>query len=112
MAESNSQIAEKLTIAWRFFCSHGYVDGFGHISARTSDPNRILITPHSLRPDPTPDEFVIVDLEDFEVFDGELLIAVAAGHFFAFVNPARVGSLADGSGSALAVGLTVGSLTA
>lgn len=63
MSETNSEIAEKLNIAWRFFCSHGYVDGFGHISARTGDPDRILITPHSLRPDSTPEEFVIVDLE-------------------------------------------------
>ena len=63
MSETNEEIAENLNIAWRFFCSNGYVDGFGHISARTADPDRVLITPHSLRADSTPDEFVMIDLD-------------------------------------------------
>jgi ribulose-5-phosphate 4-epimerase/fuculose-1-phosphate aldolase len=63
MTESNEAIAEKLNIAWRFFSSHGYVDGFGHLSARTEDPNKVLITPHSLRPDSQPEDFVLIDLD-------------------------------------------------
>ena len=63
MTESNEAIAEKLNIAWRFFSAKGYVDGFGHISARTSDPNKVLITPHSLRADCEPEDFVLVDLD-------------------------------------------------
>ena len=63
MTESNEAIAQKMNTAWRFFCAHGYVDGFGHISARTEDPNKILITPHSLRPDSQPEDFVLIDLD-------------------------------------------------
>ena len=63
MTDSNAAIAEKLNTAWRFFSARGYVDGFGHISARTGDPDKILITPHSLRPDSEPDDFALVDLD-------------------------------------------------
>jgi len=63
MTDSNEAIAEHLNIAWRFFSAQGYVDGFGHISARTEDPNKILITPHSLRPDSEPEDFVLIDLD-------------------------------------------------
>lgn len=63
MTDSNAVLAEKLNTAWRFFYGRGFVDGFGHISARTSDPNLVLMTPHELGPDSSPDEFVIVDLD-------------------------------------------------
>ena len=38
MGDTNQQLAEKLNTAWRFFYKRGYIDGFGHISARTEDP--------------------------------------------------------------------------
>ncbi len=63
MTDSNETIARKLNIAWRFFSARGYVDGFGHISARTDDPGKVLITPHSLRPDSQPEDFVLIDLD-------------------------------------------------
>ena len=63
MTESNAVLAEKLVTAWRFFYGRGYVDGFGHISARTADPGRILMTPHSLGLDAGPGDFVVVDLD-------------------------------------------------
>ena len=63
MTESNDAIADKLNTAWRFFSANGYVDGFGHISARTQNPEHILISPHSLRPDSEPGDFVLVDLD-------------------------------------------------
>lgn len=63
MTDSNEELAEKLNIAWRFFFRRGYVDGFGHISARTQDPNRFLITPHELGAGSRPEDFVIVDLD-------------------------------------------------
>ena len=63
MTDSNEELAEKLNIAWRFFFRRGYVDGFGHISARTQDPNRFLITPHELGANSHPEDFVIVDLD-------------------------------------------------
>ena len=69
MTDSNEAIAEHLNIAWRFFSAKGYVDGFGHISARTEDPNKILITPHSLRPDSGPEDFVLIDLDGNRFID-------------------------------------------
>ena len=61
--DDNAELAEKLNKAWRFFYGRGFIDGFGHISARTQDPTQILITPHSLRPDSAPEDFVVVDLD-------------------------------------------------
>ncbi len=55
MSESNNEIAKKLNTAWRFFSAQGYVDGFGHINARTDDSDKNLNTPHSWRPGATPD---------------------------------------------------------
>lgn len=63
MTDSNEDIARNLNTAWRFFSARGYVDGFGHISARTGDPDKVLITPHSLRPDSRPEDFVLIDLD-------------------------------------------------
>ena len=48
MSEPENILREKLSIAWRFFYGRGFVDGFGHISARTEDPNVVLMTPHDL----------------------------------------------------------------
>lgn len=94
MAESNQILAEKLNKAWRFFYGRGFVDGFGHISARTSDANRILITPHELGKDSQPDEFVVVDLDGNQhgtdvKLPGELPI-----HLEVFKNRPDVGSVA------------------
>ena len=55
--------AELLSTAWRFFNARKMVDGFGHISSRMEDPNKILITPHSLRSNCSPEDFVVIDLE-------------------------------------------------
>jgi ribulose-5-phosphate 4-epimerase/fuculose-1-phosphate aldolase len=63
VTDSNAVLAEKLNTAWRFFYGRGFVDGFGHISARTREPDKILITPHELTRESSPDEFVIVDLD-------------------------------------------------
>jgi ribulose-5-phosphate 4-epimerase/fuculose-1-phosphate aldolase len=63
MVDSNPVLQEKLNKAWKFFFGRGFVDGFGHISARTSDPDRILMTPHDLTQDSRPDQFVEIDLD-------------------------------------------------
>ena len=62
MADTNQELAEKLNKAWRFFYKRGYVDGFGHVSARTEDPNKILMTPHELSVESRPEDFVEIDL--------------------------------------------------
>jgi ribulose-5-phosphate 4-epimerase/fuculose-1-phosphate aldolase len=63
MTDSNEVLADKLNTAWRFFFGRGMVDGFGHISARTQDPDKFLITPHELGQDSSPEDFVTVDLD-------------------------------------------------
>lgn len=56
-------LQEKLLKAWRFFYKRGFIDGFGHISARMSSPEKILISPLALGPKASAKEFVAVDLE-------------------------------------------------
>jgi len=63
VTDSNAILAEKLNTAWRFFYGRGFVDGFGHISARTADPGKVLMTPHELGIDSSPEDFVLVDLD-------------------------------------------------
>ena len=63
MTDPNDTLREKLNTAWRFFYNRGFVDGFGHISARTADPERILVTPHDLTKHSSPEEFVLIDLD-------------------------------------------------
>ncbi|MEE2996848.1 MAG: class II aldolase/adducin family protein, partial [Pseudomonadota bacterium] len=63
MSEKEDILREKLSIAWRFFYGRGFVDGFGHISARTEDPNIVLMTPHDLGKVSHPEDFLLCDLE-------------------------------------------------
>jgi len=44
-----SQHREKLVKAWRFFYKRGFLDGFGHISARLPS-GQIVVSRHSLGP--------------------------------------------------------------
>lgn len=67
MTDTNDVLRVKLDQAWRFFWARGFVDGFGHISARTQRPDHILITPHDLGRRSTPADFVIVDLDGKQV---------------------------------------------
>jgi ribulose-5-phosphate 4-epimerase/fuculose-1-phosphate aldolase len=57
------ELADKLAKTWRFLYDRGFIEGFGHISARTRDPSRILISPFDLGPRVRPEDFVIVDLD-------------------------------------------------
>ncbi len=63
MTDTNDVLRRKLSTAWRFFYGRGFVDGFGHISARTQDPNVVLMTPHDLGKVSHPEDFVLCDLE-------------------------------------------------
>ncbi|MEX2454777.1 MAG: class II aldolase/adducin family protein [Rhodospirillaceae bacterium] len=63
MTDSNEDLKRKLSTAWRFFYGRGFVDGFGHISARTQDPNVVLMTPHDLGKVSEPDDFFLCDLD-------------------------------------------------
>jgi ribulose-5-phosphate 4-epimerase/fuculose-1-phosphate aldolase len=61
--DDTATLADNLAKAWRFLYDRGFIEGFGHISARTSTSDRILISPHSLGPNVAADDFIIVDLE-------------------------------------------------
>jgi ribulose-5-phosphate 4-epimerase/fuculose-1-phosphate aldolase len=63
MTDTDDVLRDKLNAAWRFFYKRGFVDGFGHVSARTQRPDCILIAPHDLTRHSRPEDFVVVDLE-------------------------------------------------
>jgi ribulose-5-phosphate 4-epimerase/fuculose-1-phosphate aldolase len=67
MTDTNDVLRVKLDTAWRFFYNRGFVDGFGHISARTERPDHILITPHDLGRRSKPGDFVLVDLDGNQI---------------------------------------------
>ena len=73
MIDSEEILRQKLSIAWRFFYGRGFVDGFGHISARTRDPNVVLMTPHELGKVSHPEDFLLCDLDGNQIGTTEKL---------------------------------------
>lgn len=49
--------------AWRFLYRRGFIEGFGHISARIPDTDQWIITRHSLGQDAHPEDFLIYDIK-------------------------------------------------
>ena len=49
--------------AWRFLYRRGFIEGFGHLSARLPDSDRFVVTRHSLGLRAEHDDFVVLDLE-------------------------------------------------
>ena len=49
--------------AWRFLYRRGFIEGFGHISARLAGTDRFMITRHSLAMDAKPEDFLVFDLD-------------------------------------------------
>ena len=47
--------------AWRFLYRRGFIEGFGHISARLPDSDRFLIVRHSLGPRATAEDLIVMD---------------------------------------------------
>jgi ribulose-5-phosphate 4-epimerase/fuculose-1-phosphate aldolase len=94
IVEADKLLAEKLNKAWRFLYGRGSIDGFGHITARTSDPNKLLVTPHSLGGDSTPDDFVMVDLEGKQVDSDVKLPAELPIHLAIYRRRPDVGAVA------------------
>jgi hypothetical protein len=60
MTDTDDVLRDKLNASWRFFYKRGFVDGFGHVSARTQRSDRILIAPHDLTRHSRPEDFVVV----------------------------------------------------
>ena len=63
MDSDPASIIEKLTKAWRFFYQRGFIEGFGHISARSTAPGKFYLSRHSLGIETQPDDFLLMDLE-------------------------------------------------
>ncbi len=49
--------------AWRFLYRRGFIEGFGHISARLPGTDRFMLIRHSADIHATADDFVVLDLE-------------------------------------------------
>lgn len=92
--ESNKPLADKLNKVWRFLYGRGFIDGFGHISARTEIPDQLLMTPHSLRDDSHPEDFVLVDLEGNQLETDVRLPAELPIHLSIYKSRPDVGSVA------------------
>lgn len=94
MVDSNDVLREKLDKAWRFFYGRGFIDGFGHISARTERPDHILVTPHDLGRRSTPEDFVIVDLDGNQIGSDVKLPGELPIHLDVYKARPDVGSVA------------------
>lgn len=60
---STDVLTGKTLKAWRFLYRRGFIEGFGHISARLPDPGEFLLTRHSLGPRAAADDFLVMDLQ-------------------------------------------------
>jgi ribulose-5-phosphate 4-epimerase/fuculose-1-phosphate aldolase len=49
--------------AWHFLYKRGFIEGFGHMSARLPGADQFLITRHFLGPRPNPEDFLLVDMK-------------------------------------------------
>lgn len=49
--------------AWRFLYRRGFIEGFGHISARLPGSDQWMITRHSLGANATAEDFLVFDLD-------------------------------------------------
>lgn len=61
------ELVAKLLKGWRFLYRRGFIEGFGHISARIPDSDLFLLARHSLGPDAQPEDFLVVDLQGRKV---------------------------------------------
>lgn len=57
------ELVNKLLKGWRFLYRRGFIEGFGHISARIPDSDLFLVARHSLGPDAQPEDFLVIDLQ-------------------------------------------------
>jgi ribulose-5-phosphate 4-epimerase/fuculose-1-phosphate aldolase len=92
--EKNAKIAENLAKAWRFFYDRGFIEGFGHISARTVDPEKLLISPHSLGRAVKPEDFVVVDMSGRQIGTNAPLPGELPIHLEIYKRRPDVGSVA------------------
>jgi ribulose-5-phosphate 4-epimerase/fuculose-1-phosphate aldolase len=53
--------------AWHFLYKRGFIEGFGHISARIPDSELFLLARHSLGPRANAEDFLVVDMKGRKV---------------------------------------------
>lgn len=63
MQTDEATIREKTLKAWRFLYRRGFIEGFGHISARLPGSDEFLLTRHSLGPRAAQDDLLRMDLK-------------------------------------------------
>lgn len=63
MKPDATTIREKTLKAWRFLYRRGFIEGFGHISARLPGSDEFLLTRHSLGPRAAADDLLRMDLK-------------------------------------------------
>jgi ribulose-5-phosphate 4-epimerase/fuculose-1-phosphate aldolase len=59
----NKSVLEKVIKAWQFLYTQGFIEGFGHISVRSDEPNQFVISRHSLGMKVSEDDFVVMDFQ-------------------------------------------------
>ncbi|MBS1218462.1 MAG: bacterial extracellular solute-binding family protein, partial [Proteobacteria bacterium] len=61
------ELIGKLLKAWHFLYRRGFIEGFGHLSARIPDSDLFLLARHSLGPRAVAEDFLVVDLRGRKV---------------------------------------------
>ena len=56
------ELLTTLLKAWRFLYKRGFIEGFGHISARLPQRDGFLLARHSLGPNAAGEDFLLVDM--------------------------------------------------
>ena len=60
---SDDALLANLIKAWRFLYRRGFIEGFGHLSARLPGTDRFLLTRHSLGATARADDFLVMDMD-------------------------------------------------
>jgi ribulose-5-phosphate 4-epimerase/fuculose-1-phosphate aldolase len=62
MPSTEAALIDKCMKAWRFLYRRGFIEGFGHISARLPGTDTYMLTRHSLGRIITPDDMLVYDM--------------------------------------------------
>src|SRR5262245_16301296 len=60
---TDDKLIADLIKAWRFLYRRGFIEGFGHLSARLPGTDRFLLTRHSLGARAGADDFLALDAD-------------------------------------------------
>ncbi|HUF80134.1 MAG TPA: class II aldolase/adducin family protein, partial [Burkholderiales bacterium] len=60
---SPDALMASLLKSWRFLYRRGFIEGFGHLSARLPGTDQFLLTRHSLGPVASADDFLVMNMD-------------------------------------------------